>query len=131
MKQITILTDSETDMIAEVTEALAQAGVSIRSIAGEHYGKQGVINVTVDDEQAAIDRLENRHDWQIIREDALLIRLEDEVGALAKISRRFVDAGITLRSIRFVERHQGYALVAIATGDPSKARLLLKNLLAG
>ena len=131
MKQITILTEAQGDIIAEVTEALAHARVNISSIAGEHYGRQTVINVTVDNETDALGALQNRQDWQVISEDALLVRVDDEVGALAILARRFSEARITLRSIRFVERHDGYALVAIATDEPEKGRELLKNMLAG
>ena len=131
MKQITILTDSQSDGITEVTEALARARINISSIAGEHYGAQTVINVTVDDEAAALDILQKNAAWQVIREDALLLRIEDEVGALAKIARRCADEGIRLRSIRFVERHNGYALVAISTNEPEKTRMLLKREIAG
>lgn len=131
MKQITILTEAQGDIITEVTETLACARVNISSIAGEHYGRQTVVNVTVDNEFVALNALQNRQDWQVISEDALLVRIDDKVGALAILARRFSDAGITLRSIRFVERHEGYALVAIATDEPEKGRILLKNMLAG
>jgi hypothetical protein len=130
MKQITILAETGKDMIAEVTAALARAGVNISSIAGEHYGGQAVVNVTVNNEERALACLADRHDWKIMSEDALLIKINDEVGALAVIARRFVDAGIALKSIRFIERHQEYALVAVSSGDPEKARALLQDVLA-
>ena len=42
----------------------------------------------------------------------ILVKLINEPGALAKIARRFTDAGIGLRSIRFVHRddHFGWSL---------------------
>jgi len=130
MKQITILVGGNTDGITEVTEALAHTRISIRSIAGENYGSQTVVNVTVDDETAAMQVLQRNPLWQVIREDALLLRLDDEVGALAKIARLCANAGIPLRSLRFVERHNGYALVAISTDAPEMAREILKSVLA-
>lgn len=131
MKQITILTDAQGDIIAEVTELLAQAQVNINSIAGDQYGTQSVVNISVDNETSALEALNNRHDWQVISEDALLIRIEDELGALAKLSQRFSKEKIKLRSIRFVERHKGYALVAIATDEPEKAKSFLADYLVG
>lgn len=131
MKQITILTESQNDIIAQVMEALASEKINISSIAGENYGRQTVINVTVYDEPAALLVLQKKHDWQVISEEALLVRIDDEVGALAKLARRLLNNGITLRSIRFVERHKRFALVAIATDEPEMARSLLKDMLAG
>ena len=130
MKQITILVAGHSDGITSVTEALAQKKINILSIAGEHYGEQTVVNVSVDDEMGALEVLQLNPLWQIVREDALLLRIEDEVGSLAKIARHCANAGITLRSLRFVERHNGYALVAISTDAPDRAREILQDILA-
>lgn len=128
MRQITILSQSQKNMIAAVTEALARANVNIQSISGEDYGVQSVINMTVDDEAAALDILQKYPEWQVMREDAFLIRVEDEIGALAKIARQFDEAHIPLRSIRFIERHNGYALVAISSEKSAEAADLIAEI---
>lgn len=131
MKQITILTRSESDVIAEVAELLAAAGVNIDSITGEHYGAQAVVNVTVDNEDVALYALHKRLDWQILSEDALIVKVKDEIGALAKLAGRLAAARIMIRSIRFVERHEGDALVAVSAENADAARVALKDIIAG
>lgn len=131
MKQITVLARSQGNMIADVTDILAGAGVNIDSITGEHYGAQAVVNITVDNEQTALYALQKRLDWQIIHEDALLVQVKDEIGTLAKLARRLADKNVAIRSIRFVERYDGHALVAIATEHPEEAREAVKDIAVG
>jgi hypothetical protein len=66
---------------------------------------------------------------RIITEDAILVKLINEPGALAKIARRFTDAGIGLRSIRFMERNNEYGLVAISTDRTDSALALVEDVL--
>jgi hypothetical protein len=61
---------------------------------------------------------------QVVTEDAILVKLKNKPGALAQIARRFTDAGISLRSVRFIQRDNDFALVAIST-DRSEAALAL------
>ena len=134
MKQITILAENKKDLMADVTQLLANAGVDIDSITGDNYGEQAIVTVTVRNYAAALNAIEKRADLQVMSEDALLVRINDELGALAKLSRRFADAGINIRSIRFVERHlddndHGHALVAIATERTEEALELVRDIL--
>lgn len=131
MKQITILASNANGLIADVTKILANAAVNIESIAGEHYGSQTVVTATVDDTEKALEALRRQEGFQAMAEDALLLRVEDEVGALAKISQRLDAAGIDIRSIRFVERHDGYALVALSVDRSAEARHILKDMALG
>lgn len=119
------------DMIAEITDVLARAGINLGTIMAEHYGMQSVVTVSVDDEEGALKILQDRPEWQVICEDALLVKVRDEVGALAKITRRLADGGVKIRSIRFVERYDGHALVALATDQAEQARKTLGDIVVG
>ena len=129
MKQITIMTQSKIDVIAEVTKILAGANVNIDNIVGEHYGSQAIVNVTVDNEDIALNALQKRLDWQVVSEDVVLIKIKDEIGALAKLSGRLAEKQVMIHSIRFVERHDGHALVAISVENPITGRSVLQDLL--
>ena len=58
-------------------------------------------------------------------DEALLIRLPDEPGALAKVAARFRDAGINIQSLHILDRHEGYATVALDTEDRDATVALL------
>ncbi len=78
------------------------------------------------------DALQSLRDagFDAVTEDALLIRLRDEPGALAKVARRFKEANIDLRSVRFIRRQGGWAFVALATDRTEDAKALVKEYLA-
>jgi hypothetical protein len=64
-----------------------------------------------------------------VSEDAIIIRIADEPGALARISRRFHDAEIRLRSVRIIRRDGGHGLVALSTERTERALDLVKDVL--
>ncbi|PJB69819.1 MAG: hypothetical protein CO093_09500 [Alphaproteobacteria bacterium CG_4_9_14_3_um_filter_47_13] len=129
MKQITILSQNKKDLIADVTQLMAVADIDIDSITGRNFGDQSIVTLTTKDDAEAFKVLQRHQDFQVMSENALIVRINDERGALAKLSRRFSDSGINIRSIRFVERHDGYALVAISTERTDEALKIVKDIL--
>lgn len=129
MKQITILSENKNDLIADITQLLADAGIDLESITGRNFGEQSIATITTKNYGAALDILQKQPGLQVVSEDALIVRIEDEQGALARLSRRFADVKINIRSIRFVERHEGYALVAISVERTDEALKLVEDIL--
>jgi hypothetical protein len=124
MKQIHIISANRIGLIADLTETLAQAEINVESIDAEQVGDNAVIVLNVDQYARALLSLREIQGIQIVTEDAILVKLKNQPGALAKIARRFTDAGINVRSVRFIERDDEYALVAIST-DRTEAALAL------
>ena len=129
MKQITILSENKTDLIADITQFLAEKRINIESVTGRNFGKNSVVTITVQDYQSALNKLQECERFQVICEDAIIVKVTDELGALAKLTRRFSDADVQINSIRFVERHEGYALVAISTERTDQALNLVNDIL--
>jgi hypothetical protein len=129
MKQITILSQNRRDLIADVTQVLSESGINLDSITGRNFGEQSITTITTKSYDEALSILQKYPDLQVISENALIVRIEDELGSLAKLVRRFADAGINIRSVRFVERHDGYALVAISTERTEEALGLVQDIL--
>ncbi len=69
--------------------------------------------------------------FDTVAEDAILIQLKDEPGALARVARRFKNANIDLRSVRIVRRLKDSAIVAVATARTEEGRALVKESLVG
>ncbi len=129
MQQLSIITASRPGVVAEISEALAEKQINIESIDAKSYEDRAVVILTVDQYDLALQTLQANPDYQVISEDAILIRLRNEPGALAKIARRFTDAGIGLRSVRFMQRDEDYGLVAISTERTDEALQLVKDVL--
>lgn len=128
MKQITIVAESRVGLVAEITAALSAFNINIDSIDGEAVAGRSVVVLTADRYDQALAVLRDAG-FHAVSEDAIVIRIADEPGGLAKIAKRFADAGIDLRSIRFLSRVPGFALVAIATERTDEALELVKDVL--
>lgn len=128
MKEITVVVDNRAGMLADLSEALAARGVNIESIDGEAAATRGIIRLTVDNYDEALSALRDGG-FRAISEDALLIRLKDESGALARAAARFRDAGINIRSLRILRREGGFALVTLVTENNEAARDLVFDVL--
>ena len=124
MKQISIIAPNRFGIIAEITEALADASINIESVDAELVGDNVVVVLDVDQYDLALQSLRQFSDMRIVTEDAILVKIKNQPGALAIIARRFTDSGIDLRSIRLIERDEDCCLVAIST-DRTEAALAL------
>ncbi len=129
MKQITVISGNRPGIIATITEALAGEGINIENIDAETFDDTAVTIVSVDQYDLALKVLQNIPDLKAITEDAIVIRIKDEPGALARIARRFSDAGINLRSLRFLQRDNDFGLVAISTERTQEAMALVQDVL--
>jgi hypothetical protein len=129
MKQITILSVCGKDLITEITHILSERGISLDSVTARNFGHQSIATITTHNHDLAMEALQEYNHLQVVSEDALLVRIEDELGSLAKLARRFTDQGIDIRSLRFVERHQGFALVAIGVERSDKVLEIVKDIL--
>ncbi len=128
MKQITVVTESSPGLLAQVSEILAERGINIETLNAETVQDYGVVIFTVDRYDEALVALRDAG-VPAVSEDAIIIRIADEPGALARISRRFHDAEIRLRSVRIIRRDAGHGLVALSTERTERALDLVKDVL--
>ena len=103
-------------------------GINIESRDAEAVQGHGVVLLTVDRYDEALVALRDAG-VPAVCEVAIIIRIADEPGALAKISRRFQDAEIRLRSVRIIRRNEGDGLVALTTDRTEEALDLVKDVL--
>jgi hypothetical protein len=130
MKQISVITDNRSGVLAELSQALAARDVNIESIDGEAARETGVVTLTVDQYDEALQALQEAG-FFAVSEDALIVRLTDAPGALARVAERFKTEAINIKSLRILRRDGGFAVVALVTEDNERARLLVSDLLVG
>jgi hypothetical protein len=128
MRQIHVVEEAGPNVIAELIEAVASAGVNIETLDSETLQGTLVARMTVDRYDDAIRAL-NQAGFHAISEDVLLVRLDDRPGALAEIARRFHTAGIPLRSVRIIRRGEGWGIVAVSTPRTQEALELVRDVL--
>ena len=125
MKRIIIVARNEVGVLADITRALADAGINIETISAEAaLQEKGAITLTTNDYDKAL-RVLTRAGFKTLSDDSLVLRLADEPGALAKVAERFKSAGVNIQSLHIIERKGGHTLVALAADDRAKAEALV------
>ena len=126
MKQITIVTKSQRGLTADISELLAKAGINIETLDAEDVEGVNVVTLSVDHYNRALAALRDAG-YPAVTEDALLVRVQDEPGALAKIAVKFKDADIAVHSIRIIRRDNGWGIIAIGAERTEAAKALVRD----
>ena len=124
MRRIVVSTKDEVGVIAGITGTLAGRGINIETIDTEGAGEHGLIVLTTDDDDRALLALASAG-YRACADDALIVRLRDEPGALAQLAARFRDAGVNIRSMHILNRYGGHATVALSADDLALAESLV------
>ena len=128
MKQITVISDNRVGLIADISRVLSERGINIETIDASDCGTHATVILTTDNYDEALKALKDAS-FTAISEDAFVIQLKNEPGSLAKISERFKDTNIDIRSIHIIKRVGDYSLVALVTEKSEQVRQLLKDVL--
>jgi histidine decarboxylase len=152
-QDITLVGTANANLLAEVTAALANEGLSIETLAAAAVDAEGVevVRLRVNDRERALQILNQNLDigrcygqahpfgnqeatqvlsqleYQSVSGDALLVQLEDRPGALAELLKGCRGESVKIRSIRLLWRGHGKGVVAIATTSPDALKTLLKD----
>ena len=126
MKQITIVTKNRDGLAADIAAVLGENDINIESLDAEEVVGMGVVTLTVDHYNRALHALRDAG-WNAVTEDAFVIRVKDKPGALARVAKRFKDAGIHVRSIRIIQHEGEWGMVAVSAEPIDEARALVKD----
>ena len=126
MKQITSVAKEYDGLTADIAAVLGDHGINIESLDAEALEGMGVVTLTVNHYNRALHALNNAG-WDAVTEDAFVLRVRDEPGALARVAKRFKDAGVHVRSIRIIQNEGGWGMVAVSAEPVEKARQLVKD----
>lgn len=107
MKDLTVALDNRPGALAEMGDALGQAGVSIEGGGAWVVNGQGMAHFLFENGAAARSALEAA-DIRVLEErDVLVQKLnQSEPGQLGKISRRMAEAGVNIAVLYSDHEHQ-------------------------
>lgn len=128
MKEIIVLCPNRAGSIADISLALAAKGINIESFDAEGAVSNGVVILCVDRYDEALQTL-TEAGFHAVSEDAAVVKIEDKPGALARIAVRLKEGSINVRSLRIVQRADGYCLAAIVAEDQDAMRELLADVI--
>ncbi len=130
MKQIVVVTGNRIGAIADISRILSEKGINIERLDTSGSKSHGAVILKTDNYDKALKAL-NDSGLKAVSEDALVLRLENKPGSLAKISGKLKDAGINIRSMHIIQKGEEHSLVAIATEENNRVRGLLEDVLIG
>ncbi len=126
MNRIVITVKDEVGVIADISHALAEADINIEGLNTEIAGEKGVVILTTPESDRALQVLKNAG-FRAVTDEAMVLRLRDEPGALARVAEKFKRAGVNIRSMHILDHHEGHATVALTADDQARAKTLVEN----
>ena len=116
VNRIIVMAKDEVGVIADITRTLADEGINLVSINTESSGEEGAVILITDQYDRALHIL-NRAGFKAVGDDALVLRLPDEPGALAGVADRLKRAGVNIQSMHILDRLSGHAMIALKTDN--------------
>jgi hypothetical protein len=125
MRDFTIHLTHKPGELGRVANALARAGLNIKSLAGLTIGSQGLLRLIADDVAGARNALQEAN---IKFEEAELatVLLENQAGAVAEMADKLANAGLNLHALYVIGLDGDLVELAIAVDDVKKAKKLLE-----
>ena len=124
MTRIVVMAANEVGVIADISRVLADKGINIETISAEALGDKGAVTLTVDDYDGALRALTDAG-FKTVTDEALILSLPDEPGALARVAESLKEGGVNIQSLHILDRRGGRTTVAISTDDRAKAEKLV------
>jgi hypothetical protein len=128
MKQITVVTPTREGLMADISDYLGRAGINIETLEAFACRDWDIVQLTVSDYNNALKVLRDAG-YDAITEDAVVVNVRDQPGALAKVTRRLYEGGVHMRSVRILHRQAGEAMVAISMDRTEDGMRLINDLL--
>lgn len=95
-KDLTVVLENRPGTLAELGEALGNAGINVDGMCGFPCEGRGVIHILVEDASAARLALEDADLGVDAERDVLLYEAEDRPGMLGETTRKLADAGVNV-----------------------------------
>ena len=120
VSRIIVMARDEVGIIADISQALADEGINLESINAQVIGEVVTVILTTDRYDRALYIL-NQAGFKAVSDDALVLRLPDEPGALANVAGSLKDAGVNIESMHILSRQAGYAMIALKADNRAEA----------
>jgi hypothetical protein len=126
MKELLVLARDRIGLLADLAYVLGQANINIESISADTLGDKAVMHIIVSDDKLGKDMLE-KGGFIVMSSDAIVIRIMDRPGELAKVARMLADAKISIKNVQLLTKENKLALYTLRVDNVKKASALLKD----
>ena len=127
VQQLSVFVENKSGRLAEITEAIAKAGVDIRALTIADTRDFGILRLIVDDPRKAEDVLREAG-MTVSITSVLMMGLSDRPGEFAKAMRVLADNAISVEYMdAFVSKDSGKASIIIRTDELERGIEVLKE----
>jgi hypothetical protein len=127
IQQLSIFVENKNGRLAEITEALAAAGIDIRAVSIADTSDFGILRLIVDKPQQAVEALRG-NGMTVSLTSVIAVGIEDQPGEFAKAMRVLAEEHIAIEYMyAFISRDQGKASVILRVDDNDQAADALKR----
>ena len=125
IKQISIFVENKPGRLAEITEAIAAAGIDIRALSIADTTDFGILRLIVDKPEAAVLALKEAG-LTVSITNVIAVGIDDTPGAFSVPMRILADAGIDVEYMyAFITRNSEKAYVILRVADNDAAAKVL------
>jgi hypothetical protein len=123
LKDVMFILPYQAGTLAQLTRALADAGVNVLGCSGQQFGPEGIIHLLVEDAPGAREAASRAGFVVRDEHDVLVADIEDVPGAIADLLAPLADAGI---NVNLTYLATGSRLV-IGVDDVDRARAAMRH----
>jgi hypothetical protein len=117
IQQISIFLENKSGRLADVTRAMADAGINLRAISIADTADFGILRVIVDKPEKALEALA-KAGYTTRTTDVLALEIQDVPGALSKVMGVFKDTGVNIEYLyASLEKSGNKAIVVFKVED--------------
>jgi len=126
VKEIVVVAKDKVGLLADISDALGNAGVNIEGISADVVGENAVVKLVVDSDKKGKAALE-KVGYNSVSSDTLVLTLDDQPGELSKVSKLLAEGGVNISNVYMLGKEKGQALVAIKVDKFSKAKKIVQE----
>ncbi len=126
LKRIVVVVENRIGVIADIAGLLAEGGINLEALSTRTTDDSGAVIITTREDDRALAIL-NRAGYKAVSDDAIVLRLPDVAGALARVTNDLNQAGVNIQGLHILSRQDGYATIALTVDDREKAAGAIKD----
>ena len=120
IREIVATTPNKVGMLADITNAIADAGVNVIAISAHAMGDKAKFMIVTEDNQKALKALKDKN-LSALESDAVSVSLSNKVGAARELANKLAKDGIDLNYCYGSTGNGSEAIMVFSTKDIKRA----------
>ena len=126
-RQLSVFVENKPGRLAEITTALAEAGVDIRAVSVSDTADFGILRLILNDPDKGQEVLKS-HNCTVSLTDVIVIRINDQPGGLSFPMKLLFNSGISVDYMyAFISKNEKSACIILRVTDNQRAVELLSQ----